>query len=112
MRIRQTNVISEATIRLEDMSQSYVDVEEIQQELKSSKILIVDDESFNIRAINVLISSYGLNPDKICDKAKNGAVALKMVKENAFLHKYRMIDYDLILMDGNMPVMDGYEAAK
>ena len=71
MRVRQTQVISEATIRLEDMSHSFIELEE-QEVPKNSKILIVDDESFNIRAINVLISSYGLNPDRICDKAKNG----------------------------------------
>ena len=46
----------------------------------------------------------------ICDKALNGLEALTMVIANVERNQYQCCDYDLILMDCNMPFMDGYEA--
>ena len=50
----------------------------------------------------------------ICDSASNGKKALERVEANI---KYnhdenglQLCDYNLILMDCNMPFMDGYEA--
>lgn len=63
------------------------------------RILIVDDNEDNI----LLLRAFLKNRDFILDEAENGQVALD---------KYRHKDYDLILMDMQMPVMDGYTASR
>ena len=63
---------------------------------KPYDILLVDDQSFN-RAIIV----NSLQTDTICvSEANNGKVALEMMAQH---------DFDLILMDIEMPVMNGEE---
>ncbi|MBI3592278.1 MAG: response regulator, partial [Nitrospirae bacterium] len=62
-------------------------------------ILLVDDSQDNI----LLIQSYlKKTPHKI-DIAENGEIALE---------KFKSGSYDIVLMDMQMPVMDGYTAAK
>jgi signal transduction histidine kinase/ActR/RegA family two-component response regulator len=63
------------------------------------RVLIVEDEKLNILVIKKILAKWGISPDVAMD----GQQAIKAVKEN---------DYDVILMDINMPVMDGFEAAK
>ena len=62
------------------------------------KILLVEDNEVNRRFFIKLLNQQGLN----CDVANNGREAV-----NACARK----EYDLIFMDCQMPVMDGYEAA-
>ncbi|MEO9210171.1 MAG: response regulator [Ginsengibacter sp.] len=63
------------------------------------QILVVEDHEINQRLIKHLFKIWGLN----YDLAKNGEEALK---------KLRSKTYSLILMDIQMPVMDGYTATK
>jgi len=59
------------------------------------KVLIVDD-SLTVRMYHKqLLNKEGYE----CDEAENGMEALE---------KTQMIDYDLCVVDINMPVMDGY----
>lgn len=44
-----------------------------------------------------------------CDYARDGELALKKVKEDVEKNNGKL-SYDLILMDFNMPIMDGCEA--
>lgn len=62
-------------------------------------ILIAEDNEANQELIKILLMKYGLT----FDLAENGLEALNMYKKNS---------YDLILMDEQMPVMDGNEAVK
>jgi CheY-like chemotaxis protein len=58
---------------------------------------LVEDNVLNIKLIEHLFSEYGMN----ADIALNGKIAIDLLQEQ---------DYDLILMDIEMPDMNGYEA--
>ena len=62
------------------------------------KILLVEDNKTNQLITKKIITKKGYT----CDVANNGLEACKIVEEN---------DYDLILMDIMMPIMDGFEAS-
>jgi len=69
------------------------------RQLSGHKILVVEDN-----AINILIAKKNLeNWGAIVDVATNGLEALKMVDP---------IRHSVVLMDLNMPVMDGYESSR
>ena len=78
------------------------------------KILIVDDIGFNIQALQIILKyMVKLNVDLFCDKAMNGLDALEMVKKDVEdVHNGDNCSYELILMDCNMPIMDGYQASQ
>ncbi|MEA3353676.1 MAG: ATP-binding protein [Campylobacterota bacterium] len=69
--------------------------------LKTSNILLVEDNEMNKEIICSLLDSFNLN----IDIASNGQEALEMFIAN-------QNKYSLILMDIQMPVMDGYEASQ
>ncbi len=69
------------------------------QSLKGLRILIVEDNLINLRLARKFLDNWQAETDA----AENGQIALEKVK----LH-----DYDLIIMDLQMPVMDGFEATK
>ena len=76
------------------------------------KILIVDDEPFNILGLQQLLKQLGpKNINNIIDIAKNGLEALTLVKQ-AHIENDDSYCYGLIFMDLSMPVMDGYEATE
>lgn len=64
------------------------------------RVLVVDDNKINLLVTKKNIEKIGCYK---CDVSSNGKEAISMVKEK---------DYDLILMDINMPYMDGYEVTK
>ena len=66
------------------------------------RILLVEDNELNREIAVELLKQYGFR----IDTAENGAEAVEKVKHAA------PGDYDLVLMDVQMPVMNGYEATK
>lgn len=71
----------------------------IENRKKMQKILIVEDMETNLLTAKALISKLGYHTDE----ARNGKEAVKKVTENS---------YDLVLMDCQMPVLDGFEATR
>ncbi|MDB4901416.1 MAG: response regulator [Mucilaginibacter sp.] len=67
-----------------------------QKSLKGVKILIVEDNQINV----ILAKQFMKMWDIECDVAENGNIALTLVQTN---------DYQIVLMDLQMPEMDGYE---
>lgn len=65
------------------------------------KILIVDDSPAVRRSMRALIEQ--ITDWKVCGEAENGEVAIEKVKQ---LHP------DVVILDWQMPVMNGLEAAK
>ncbi len=63
------------------------------------RLLIVDDEEL----IRNLIKDYCTIEGYTCDLASSGLEAVDLCEKN---------DYDLIIMDIMMPIMDGYEASR
>ena len=75
------------------------------------RILLVDDEMYNIEAFKILLNLHcNIDTDAICDVAWNGEEALQTVKDNVEKNSGSWCDYELILMDCNMPIMDGCES--
>ncbi|HUH33681.1 MAG TPA: PAS domain S-box protein, partial [Daejeonella sp.] len=64
-----------------------------------STILVVDDNYINRVLAQKVLGKWGIK----VDFAENGAIALEKVKK---------VPYDMILMDLQMPVMDGLEATR
>ena len=64
------------------------------------RVLLVEDVELNrVYEVEMLKNFFGIS----CDIAENGLVALKKAKEK---------EYDVILMDMRMPIMDGLEATR
>lgn len=66
------------------------------------KILVVDDNEINLEIEHEVLNYAGF----LVDTAMDGSIAVEKVR------KSQPGDYDLILMDIQMPVMDGYLATK
>ena len=85
----------------EDTQPQKAAVELDKSELKGKRILMAEDNDLNSEIAIALLSEVGL----IVDRAENGVECVEM------LDKAPEGYYDLILMDVQMPILDGYEAA-
>lgn len=70
-------------------------------DLNATTILLVEDNEFNIMVAKEELETT-IEKVKI-DVAENGSIAIEKIKTN---------EYDIILMDVQMPKMNGYEATK
>lgn len=69
----------------------------VDNEFKDFRMLLVEDNPINQQVAEQILQPTGIN----ILSAPNGAEAVRMVQENGF---------DIVLMDIQMPEMDGYEA--
>lgn len=83
--------------------------EEMQQKIKSKlmqidnehkiKVLLVEDNILNQKLALKVLQNFGFTPEL----AENGRIAVEKVQQNV---------YDVVLMDLQMPEMDGYQATE
>lgn len=76
-----------------------LDAKKLTGTLKGLRILITEDNPLNVMLLKRYLQQWGCE----CDVAENGEIALTMIK---------LKHYDLVLMDVQMPVLDGYETTK
>ncbi|MBU1169547.1 MAG: PAS domain S-box protein [Proteobacteria bacterium] len=70
-------------------------------ELKGSNILVVEDHEVNWEVVEAIVSKSGIH----AHRAVNGQAAVQQILENNQ-------NFDAVLMDLQMPVMDGYQATR
>ena len=74
----------------------------LSQEIENMHLLVAEDNELNWEIFYELISEQGI----ICDRTKNGKECVEQLK------RMPADTYNAVLMDIQMPVMNGYEAAK
>ncbi|MBC7525274.1 MAG: response regulator [Flavobacterium sp.] len=72
---------------------------ELDSEIKNIKILVVEDMELNQLLMKTLLDDFGFE----CDITANGKLAIEKLKTKT---------YDIILMDLQMPEMNGFEATE
>lgn len=95
-------VMDENAIQKYEESNKPIDIIEEEFGFENKKVLLVEDNAMNREIATEILEDVGL----IIDTAEDGALALKAIKEKGIDY------YDFVLMDIQMPVMDGYEATK
>ncbi len=78
-----------------------VETSEKEIDYTGRKVLLVEDQEINIEIETMILEQYGFS----VDTAENGQIALEKIKASV------PGTYDVVLMDIQMPVMNGYEAA-
>ncbi len=86
------------TTKLPDKKEKTADVEQLGK-LKGARILVAEDNEINQLVIKDILNQAGV----IVTLVGNGREAIEKIRENT---------YDLVLMDLQMPVMDGLEACR
>lgn len=79
-------------------TENYIDID-AQDNLKGVKILVAEDNRLNIMVIEKFFKKWQID----LDLAENGLIAL---------NKSMVNNYDMILMDLQMPVMNGFDSCK
>jgi PAS domain S-box-containing protein len=82
----------EDRIQVNEFSETYVGLE-------GKRVLVAEDNRLNFFVANKFLLSWGIN----VSHAENGKIALDMLEKE---------DFDLIIMDLQMPVLDGVEATR
>ncbi|MBF0125422.1 MAG: response regulator, partial [Magnetococcales bacterium] len=76
-----------------------IDVQQLIRHIGGARVLLVEDNDINRQVAQEILERVGL----VVEWAGNGVEAL---------HKVATQTYDIVLMDVQMPVMDGYEATR
>lgn len=82
-----------------DLAEQVLPLEHMAATKMQGKVLVVDDIEDNRNLLHLLLSKIGLT----VSRAENGAEALQRIEAESF---------DLILLDMQMPVMDGYATVR
>ena len=98
---------SEFTVELDLESAEPVSPEQGEQtknasDLIGKRILLVEDNDINAEIAKMVLEQFGMKPER----AENGEEGLKLIRQRGPGY------YSAVLMDLQMPVMDGYEATR
>ena len=85
--------------RTEKEAEIVPDIEELNTDVKNIKVLVVEDMLLNQLLMKTILDDFGFERDI----AGNGQIAIDQLEIKS---------YDIILMDLQMPVMNGFEATK
>ncbi|NDA48490.1 MAG: response regulator, partial [Alphaproteobacteria bacterium] len=91
---------TEFTLRFPHIAQAEIDahtrevIQNARQVFQGRRVLVVDDQAIMRRSTRLMLDGLGL----AFDEAENGEQAIGMIGQS---------HYDLIIMDLNMPVLDG-----
>lgn len=83
-------------------NKNVISINQEKNDIKPLKIILAEDDELNIEIEKHLLEKEGMT----VNVAKNGKEAVKMFE------KSKTFEYDAILMDVNMPIMNGYDATK
>jgi ABC-type amino acid transport substrate-binding protein/DNA-binding response OmpR family regulator/HPt (histidine-containing phosphotransfer) domain-containing protein len=89
----------EAVTEITGVVQRKVQGVEALENIQGAQLLLVEDNEINQQVAKEILEGAGLN----VDLANDGQEAVNTVKEN---------NYDVVLMDIQMPIMDGYTATR
>ncbi len=95
----KVKILDDSDVREFTSQKDQLEGAEEQRLLPGAKILLVEDGSTNRKLISVVLEEAGAE----VTTAENGAIGVELASSNSF---------DLILMDMQMPVMDGYTATR
>lgn len=92
-------LVDESEIKRKEAFNRKKEIEGKMFKAPKARILIADDSAVNIKVFKALVAPIGMQ----IDTAENGKSAIEMVEKN---------EYDIVLMDHMMPIMNGIEATK
>ena len=82
-----------------DMTELDTEIVDLDTKIKNIKVLVVEDIPLNQLLMKTLLDDFGFERDM----ASNGKIAIEKLEQN---------NYDIILMDLQMPEMNGFEATE
>ena len=88
--------------KLDEEEEQGVSADDETEDFRGRHLLLVEDNELNREIAQEILCEYGF----LIDVAENGAEAVEKIASSS------PGDYDLVLMDIQMPVMDGHEATK
>ena len=86
-------------LKVENIVETNPEVIELNTDIKNLKVLVVEDMKLNQLLMQTILDDFGFEHDM----ADNGLIAVEKLKNKA---------YDIILMDLQMPEMNGFEATE
>ena len=109
--IEKTGAAAEQPRTFSDLANAACGSAVFKEDTDQGKILIVDDERFNCDIIEGFLMVLGMkHSTSRVEACYNGEQAVRAI-QNA-VDEHEPYKFTLILMDCNMPFLDGYEATK
>ncbi|WP_418748111.1 ATP-binding protein [Frisingicoccus sp.] len=97
-----TEFILQFTFKLQEQAEPSSDETVSTIDFSGKRLLLVDDNELNMEIAEELLREAGF----LVETAENGQISVEMVRNSEAGY------YDAILMDIQMPVMDGYQASR